>query len=66
MITDKVCQKMQFDTKKDARDWINGLRHSKRCDHKKLRIYHCPNCETYHLTTLSKNQNKRITKWNKQ
>jgi len=54
---ERTCNKIPFDTAEDARREINGIRAnehrfgSHRKSSKKLKVYRCPHCGKYHMTT---------------
>lgn len=50
-----TCQKIPFDTRKEALKYIRVMKASRTMKfHKKLRVYECPLCGKHHLTTQVK------------
>ena len=59
-----MCNKVGFETRKEANYESRLLKAKHRRDNdkaKKLRAYDCPLCKLWHLTTLSKNVTRRFT-----
>lgn len=54
------CDKISFDSPKDAQDNLSGLRQRNRRD--KFAMYKCSLCGHYHIATISKRTMRRIKK----
>ena len=58
-----MCNKIQFSSARDARDYLKTVAprakdSRKKKDIRKMRPYKCPNCEYFHLTSLSASERK--------
>lgn len=58
-----MCNKIQFSSNKDARDYLKTVaprakESRKKKDIRKIRPYKCPHCEYFHLTSLTSSERK--------
>lgn len=54
MIKLRTCNKIKYPTQKLALMALDRIRHKKKSNHNEKRIYQCPICAHWHLTSMTK------------
>jgi hypothetical protein len=54
------CDKKAFDNKEDAQNRLVEIKKVEGEKKKPKRVYFCPKCEKYHLTSWNKNKKKSV------